>query len=78
LSALPGNWRNPRRLKGRAVMMLAIWLQLSVEPPWWVHVLLWVPLTVAGVVGGLRLTKGWLLAREYTIKGDERQRGDGA
>lgn len=50
---------------GAIVVALALWLQLSVEPPWWVHALLWVPLTVAGVVGGLRLAKGWLLVAEY-------------
>lgn len=50
---------------GALVVALALWLQLSVEPPWWVHVLLWVPLTVAGVMAGLRLTKAWLLIAEY-------------
>ena len=50
---------------GAVVVALAVWLQLSVEPPWWVHVLLWLPLIVAGVVGGLRLTKAWLLITEY-------------
>lgn len=53
---------------GAVIVVLALWLQLSVEPPWWVHVLLWVPLTTAGVVGGLRLAKGALLWSEYRQK----------
>ena len=30
---------------GAMVVGLAIWLQVSAEPPFWVHVMLWVPLT---------------------------------
>ncbi len=50
---------------GGIVTILAIWLDLSVGPPFWVHVLLWVPLTIGGVVGSLRVAKGVLLALEY-------------
>lgn len=50
---------------GALVAALAIWLQLAAEPPWWVHVVLWVPLIIALVIYGLRLTKAWLLASEY-------------
>lgn len=50
---------------GAVVTGLAIWLQLAVEPPFWIHVILWVPLTAAAVVGGLRATKAWLLQAEY-------------
>lgn len=50
---------------GTIVTALAIWLELAVGPPWWVHVIVWVPLTLGGVVGSLRIAKGWLLALEY-------------
>lgn len=50
---------------GALVTVLAIWLELAAAPPWWVHALLWPPLTLAGVVAALRLAKGWLLALEY-------------
>lgn len=56
---------------GALIVILALWLQLSVEPPWWVHVLLWVPLTVVGVVGGLRLGKAALLYSEYHNRAGE-------
>lgn len=56
---------------GAVVTGLALWLQLKVEPPFWVHVILWVPLTVALVVGGLRASKAWLLQAEYRRKAGE-------
>ena len=49
---------------GALVVGLALWLEFSFAPPWWLHVLLWVPLTTAGVLAGLRLAKGWLLVAE--------------
>ena len=50
---------------GAIVTGFAMWLQLSAEPPFWVHIVLWVPLTTALVIGGLRLAKAWLLVSEY-------------
>ena len=56
---------------GAVVVALALTLQLAVEPPWWVHVLLWVPLTTLGVIGGLRLAKAALLWSEHRQKAGE-------
>lgn len=56
---------------GTLVTGLAIWLELAVEPPFWVHVLLWVPLTAAAVLGGLRASKAWLLQAEYRRRARE-------
>ena len=50
---------------GAVVTVLAIWLELSQSPPWYVHVLLWGPLTLALSLGLMRLSKGLLLAMEY-------------
>jgi uncharacterized protein (DUF983 family) len=57
---------------------LAIGLELGAEPPFWVHILLWVPITALAVLGSLRITKALLLALEYRnnaregrIAGDE-------
>jgi len=60
-------------LVGGLVVGLAMWLQLAVEPAWWVHVILWLPLTLGGVIGGLRLTKAWLLITEYRRNAHEHQ-----
>ena len=56
---------------GAIVVALALTLQLAAEPPWWVHVLLWVPLTTLGVIGGLRLSKAALMWSEYRQKAGE-------
>jgi uncharacterized protein (DUF983 family) len=56
---------------GAIVTALAIALELSAEPPFWVHILLWLPLTAALVVGLLRLAKGLLLALEYRHRARE-------
>ena len=61
---------------GALVVGLALWVQLSFEPPFWVHVVLWVPLTVAAVVWGLRAGKAALLAIEYQRQAHEAGRDD--
>lgn len=58
---------------GALIVILALWLQLAVEPPWWLHVLLWIPLTTAGVIGGLRVSKAALLYSEYRNRAGEGQ-----
>ena len=50
---------------GAIITGLAIWLDIAANPPFWVHVLLWVPSTVIMVMGGLRVAKGLLLTIEY-------------
>jgi uncharacterized protein (DUF983 family) len=50
---------------GAIITGLAIGLELTVNPPFWLHILLWVPLTGIAVIGCLRLAKALLLALEY-------------
>ena len=50
---------------GTIVVVMAISVELTLHPPLWLHMLVWIPVTLAGVVGSLRLAKGWLLALEY-------------
>ncbi len=52
-------------LVGAVVVIGAVALELSRSPPWWVHVVLWVPLTVGLTLALLRVAKGVLLALEY-------------
>jgi uncharacterized protein (DUF983 family) len=62
---------------GAVVAILAIWLQLSFEPPFWVHALLWIPLATALVIAGLRIAKAWLLGAEFRRRaGEGRLRDD--
>lgn len=50
---------------GALVTAMAIMLELSAHPPFWVHVVLWVPITTAAVIWGLRAGKGALLGAEF-------------
>lgn len=50
---------------GALVVGLAIAIQLRFEPPVWVQVLVWAPITIALVVWSLRVTKAALLGAEY-------------
>lgn len=58
---------------GAVITGLALWLELAVEPAWWVHVLLWLPLTLVLSLGLMRLAKGVLLALEYAHQAREGQ-----
>jgi uncharacterized protein (DUF983 family) len=50
---------------GGLVTALALMVQLGAHPPFWVHILLWVPLTTALVILCLRASKAALLILEY-------------
>jgi len=50
---------------GAVVVIGAVTLELAVDPPFWVHLLIWPPVTLGGVVMSLRIAKGWLVALEY-------------
>ena len=61
---------------GTLVTMLAVTLELAVGPPWWLHVLLWPPLTAIAVVWSLRVCKAWLLGVEFRREAREGRRSD--
>ena len=50
---------------GAIVTIGAVWLQLSMEPPFWVHILIWVPVAAGLTIGMLRVAKAALLKLEY-------------
>ena len=56
---------------GGLIVGLAIAVELGFHPPFWVHILLWVPLATILVVGLLRVAKGLLLALEYRHRAQE-------
>jgi uncharacterized protein (DUF983 family) len=60
---------------GGIVVALAIWVELAFSPPFWVHPLLWIPLTAALTIGLLRAGKGLLLILEYRREAREGRRG---
>ena len=50
---------------GALVTGFAVALELAAAPPFWLHLLLWPAVTLALVLGLLRLGKAALLAAEY-------------
>jgi uncharacterized protein (DUF983 family) len=55
---------------GTIVVVAALTVDGAFSPPWWVH-LVWVPVTAALTIGGLRLSKALLLAQEYKHRARE-------
>ena len=50
---------------GFVVLGLALWVELSFAPPFWLHALLWVPLIFALGLPSMRALKGYLFAQAY-------------
>jgi uncharacterized protein (DUF983 family) len=50
---------------GAIIVGLAITVELSLSPPFWLHLLLWPPIALVLILFALRLAKGVLLALEY-------------
>jgi len=55
---------------GAILTVLAIVVDLSYSPPWWVH-LVWLPTGLVLTLGGLRIAKAWLVAQEYRHRARE-------
>ena len=55
---------------GTITVVGALVLDGAVSPPWWVH-LIWIPVAAALTIGGLRLSKAWLLGQEYRHRARE-------
>jgi len=50
---------------GTIITIMAIGVELTLHPPLWLHMLIWLPLTAVSVVYCLRIAKGALMAAEY-------------
>jgi uncharacterized protein (DUF983 family) len=50
---------------GAIILGLALTIEFKFNPPIWVHLILWFPLTMAAVVGSLRVSKALLLISEH-------------
>ncbi len=60
---------------GAIIIVLAIMLDIAVRPPFWVHALIWIPVTAALTIVSLRMAKGMLLIIEHRRSAGE-ARGD--
>ena len=61
---------------GGLVVGLALWLELSLAPPWWLHALIWPPIILVATIGALRVGKGLLLGLEYGHQAAEGRAGE--
>lgn len=55
---------------GAIIAVAAIFVELSFEPPWWLHAV-WLPVGILLTIGGLRLGKAALLFQEYKHRAGE-------
>ena len=62
---------------GGVVTGLALFTEIALAPPLWVHALLWTPLIVALSLAGLRPLKGATVALQYKFRSVEEPAGPG-
>jgi uncharacterized protein (DUF983 family) len=56
---------------GFIVLGAALWTEIVYEPPLWLHMVLFLPLTIIVCLGLLRPFKGVLIALQYRNKAEE-------
>ena len=56
---------------GFVVCGLALWMEVSYNPPFYVHLLLWIPLIFILALPTLRMLKGLMIALQYSNKARE-------
>jgi uncharacterized protein (DUF983 family) len=55
---------------GTVTVVGALVVDGAFSPPWWVH-LIWIPVAAELTIGGLRVSKAWLLAQEVEHRARE-------
>ncbi len=58
-------------IAGFVVCALALWVEVTYEPPYWVHVVLWGPLILALTLGLLRPLKSAMVFQQFRMKAAE-------
>jgi uncharacterized protein (DUF983 family) len=58
-------------IAGFVVMGLALWIEFTFNPPWWVHLLVSLPLLVVVCLGLLRPLKGVLVSLQFANRAAE-------
>lgn len=56
---------------GFIVVALVLFVELSFQPPIWLHLIIWLPLTVILAAGVLRPLKGLMIALQFKHKAEE-------
>jgi uncharacterized protein (DUF983 family) len=47
------------------VLGFALWLDATYSPPWWIHLVVTLPILIIACAAPLRLLKGWLVCSQY-------------
>ena len=58
-------------LAGFVVLGIALWTELAYEPPMWVHLVVFLPLTLIVCLAMLRPLKGVMVALQYRHRAEE-------
>ena len=61
---------------GALIIVLALILDAAFHPPFWIHAVIWVPITAALTVVTLRMAKAALLAAEHRNRAREAGKSD--
>lgn len=61
---------------GALIIVLALIVDTAFRPPFWVHVIIWIPFTAALTVITLRMAKAALLAAEHRNRAREADKSD--
>lgn len=56
---------------GFIVVGLALWMEVNYGPPIWLHMVLWIPLTLVLCLAALKVIKGILITLQYANKAEE-------
>jgi len=56
---------------GLVVVGLALWTEFTYEPPLWLHIAIWFPLTIFLCLSLIRPAKGMMIALQYRHKAQE-------
>lgn len=61
-------------IAGFIIVGLGLYIEVAYQPPYWVHVAIFLPLSAIVCIGLLRPTKGLLIALQYFNKAEEGRR----
>jgi uncharacterized protein (DUF983 family) len=53
---------------GAIIVGLALWVETSYQPPYWVHLVIWAPAILGGCLGALRPAKALMIAQQFKHK----------
>ena len=53
------------------LLFLVVWFEVAFNPPWWMHLIISIPLMVVPCLAVLQPIKGWLVASQFVNRAQE-------